>query len=116
MSQSSTLPTRCLMAKFLPSQLSAVLSLCGCLSPFGFAFVAHPTLRLPSLFEVPLASDSDLTLSLPFLLSQDPKVHSIFPDRGPRAGGTRLTLHGSKLLTGRLEDVRVVVGDQPCHL
>nr|KAF6475694.1 plexin B1 [Rousettus aegyptiacus] len=47
---------------------------------------------------------------------QDPKVHSIFPSRGPRAGGTHLTLHGSKLLTGRLEDIRVVVGDQPCHL
>ncbi|XP_054450706.1 plexin-B1 [Pteronotus mesoamericanus] len=47
---------------------------------------------------------------------QDPKLHSIFPSRGPRAGGTRLTLHGSKLLTGRLEDIRVVVGDQPCHL
>nr|XP_021519155.1 plexin-B1 isoform X2 [Meriones unguiculatus] len=47
---------------------------------------------------------------------QDPKVHSIFPARGPRAGGTRLTLHGSKLLTGRLEDIRVVVGGQPCHL
>ncbi|EAW64866.1 plexin B1 [Homo sapiens] len=47
---------------------------------------------------------------------QDPKVHSIFPARGPRAGGTRLTLNGSKLLTGRLEDIRVVVGDQPCHL
>nr|XP_006978346.2 plexin-B1 [Peromyscus maniculatus bairdii]XP_015852465.2 plexin-B1 [Peromyscus maniculatus bairdii]XP_042137639.1 plexin-B1 [Peromyscus maniculatus bairdii] len=47
---------------------------------------------------------------------QDPKVHSIFPGHGPRAGGTRLTLHGSKLLTGRLEDIRVVVGDQPCHL
>ncbi|VFV17281.1 plexin-b1 sep receptor [Lynx pardinus] len=47
---------------------------------------------------------------------QDPKVHSVFPTRGPRAGGTRLTLHGSKLLTGRLEDIRVVVGDQPCHL
>nr|XP_030722827.1 plexin-B1 isoform X7 [Globicephala melas] len=47
---------------------------------------------------------------------QDPKVHSIFPARGPRAGGTNLTLHGSKLLTGRLEDIRVVVGDQPCHL
>nr|XP_025844674.1 plexin-B1 [Vulpes vulpes] len=47
---------------------------------------------------------------------QDPKVHSIFPTRGPRAGGTHLTLHGSKLLTGRLEDIRVVVGDQPCHL
>ncbi|GAB5568031.1 plexin-B3 isoform X2 [Prionailurus iriomotensis] len=47
---------------------------------------------------------------------QDPKVHSVFPTRGPRAGGTRLTLRGSKLLTGRLEDIRVVVGDQPCHL
>lgn len=47
---------------------------------------------------------------------QDPKVYSIFPTRGPRAGGTCLTLHGSKLLTGRLEDIRVVVGDQPCHL
>lgn len=47
---------------------------------------------------------------------QDPKVLSIFPAHGPRAGGTHLTLHGSKLLTGRLEDIRVVVGDQPCHL
>lgn len=47
---------------------------------------------------------------------QDPKVLSIFPVHGPRAGGTHLTLHGSKLLTGRLEDIRVVVGDQPCHL
>lgn len=47
---------------------------------------------------------------------QDPKVQSIFPARGPRAGGTRLTLHGSKLLTGRPEDIRVVVGEQPCHL
>ncbi|XP_033615667.1 plexin-B1 [Fukomys damarensis] len=47
---------------------------------------------------------------------QDPKVHSIFPVQGPRAGGTCLTLRGSKLLTGRLEDIRVVVGDQPCRL
>ncbi|XP_054585691.1 plexin-B1 [Eptesicus fuscus] len=47
---------------------------------------------------------------------QDPKVHSLFPSRGPRAGGTRLTLRGTKLLTGRPEDLRVVVGDQPCHL
>ncbi|XP_006873702.1 PREDICTED: plexin-B1 [Chrysochloris asiatica] len=47
---------------------------------------------------------------------QDPEVYSIFPSRGPRAGGTQLTLRGSKLLTGSLEDIRVVVGDQPCHL
>ncbi|XP_008056443.1 plexin-B1 [Carlito syrichta] len=47
---------------------------------------------------------------------QDPKLHSIFPAHGPRAGGTRLTLQGSKLLTGRLEDIRVLIGDQLCHL
>uniref|UniRef100_G3TMS5 Plexin-B1 n=1 Tax=Loxodonta africana TaxID=9785 RepID=G3TMS5_LOXAF len=47
---------------------------------------------------------------------QNPEVYSIFPARGPRAGGTCLTLHGSKLLTGHLEDIRVVVGDQLCHL
>ncbi|KAK2509507.1 hypothetical protein MC885_005673 [Smutsia gigantea] len=47
---------------------------------------------------------------------QDPKVHSISPARGPRAGGTHLTLYGSSLLTGRLEDIRVVIGDQPCRL
>ncbi|XP_014394462.1 PREDICTED: plexin-B1, partial [Myotis brandtii] len=52
--------------------------------------------------------------SVPF--PQDPKVHSLFPSRGPRAGGTRLTLRGAKLLTGRPEDIRVMVGDQPCHL
>ncbi|KAB1264328.1 Plexin-B1 [Camelus dromedarius] len=45
---------------------------------------------------------------------QDPKVHSIFPARGPRAGGTSLTLHGSKLLTGRLEDIRVF--EELCHV
>uniref|UniRef100_A0A5F9CKA1 Plexin-B1 n=1 Tax=Oryctolagus cuniculus TaxID=9986 RepID=A0A5F9CKA1_RABIT len=47
---------------------------------------------------------------------QDPQVRSIFPTHGPRAGGTRLTLRGSNLLTGRLEDIQVVVGEQPCHL
>ncbi|XP_013015186.2 plexin-B1 isoform X2 [Cavia porcellus] len=47
---------------------------------------------------------------------QDPKVYSISPEQGPRAGGTYLIVNGSKLLTGRLEDLRVVVGDQPCHL
>lgn len=52
----------------------------------------------------------------PCPLPQDPKVLSISPARGPMAGGTRLTLHGSSLLTGRLEDIRVVVGDQPCCL
>ncbi|XP_072510845.1 plexin-B1 isoform X2 [Notamacropus eugenii] len=47
---------------------------------------------------------------------QDPEVKSIFPIRGPKAGGTYLTLQGAKLLTGRLEDIRVLVGDHPCQL
>ncbi|XP_075403398.1 plexin-B1 [Tenrec ecaudatus] len=47
---------------------------------------------------------------------QDPEVYSIFPVRGPKAGGTHLTLQGSKLLTGRPQDIQVVVGDRPCHL
>lgn len=87
-------------------------------SPPGFTFLGSPhhglcvCLRLPRL-SVSGMMPTCLSLS-PF--PQDPKVHSIFPTRGPRAGGTRLTLRGSKLLTGRLEDIRVVVGDQPCHL
>lgn len=97
-------------------QLPAGLSLCGCPSPFGFAFIERPSLRLPCLSEAswPLFWPDFVYLS-PHP-TQDPKVHSIFPGHGPRAGGTRLTLHGSKLLTGRLEDIRVVIGDQPCHL
>ncbi|XP_038596331.1 plexin-B1 isoform X2 [Tachyglossus aculeatus] len=47
---------------------------------------------------------------------QNPELTSIFPTRGPEAGGTCLTLTGSKLLTGRLTDIRVMVGDLPCHL
>ncbi|XP_004704039.1 plexin-B1 [Echinops telfairi] len=47
---------------------------------------------------------------------QDPEVYSIIPVRGPKAGGTHLTLQGSKLLTGRPQDIQVVVGDRPCHL
>ncbi|XP_028906939.1 plexin-B1 [Ornithorhynchus anatinus] len=47
---------------------------------------------------------------------QNPELTSIFPTRGPKAGGTCLTLTGSKLLTGRLTDIRVMVGDLPCHL
>lgn len=79
----------------------------------------HPPAPGPlCLPQAPPASVPGLTpVCLPLSpFPQDPKVHSVFPTRGPRAGGTHLTLRGSKLLTGRLEDIRVVVGDQPCHL
>ncbi|XP_060691428.1 plexin-B1 isoform X2 [Hemiscyllium ocellatum] len=45
---------------------------------------------------------------------QNPVLDSISPSRGPKAGGTHLTLKGVNLLTGRPSDVRVFVGDLPC--
>ncbi|XP_038668383.1 plexin-B1 isoform X2 [Scyliorhinus canicula] len=45
---------------------------------------------------------------------QNPVLNSITPSRGPKAGGTSLTLHGAKLLTGRPSDIKVFVGDLPC--
>uniref|UniRef100_A0A8C5R5T8 Plexin-B1 n=1 Tax=Leptobrachium leishanense TaxID=445787 RepID=A0A8C5R5T8_9ANUR len=47
---------------------------------------------------------------------QNPLLTSFSPSRGPKSGGTRLTLQGSKLLTGRPSDIRVLVGDIPCHI
>ncbi|XP_078065963.1 plexin-B1 isoform X2 [Mustelus asterias] len=45
---------------------------------------------------------------------QDPVLDSISPSHGPKAGGTSLTLHGVKLLTGGPNDIKVFVGDLPC--
>ncbi|KAG8436014.1 hypothetical protein GDO86_007202 [Hymenochirus boettgeri] len=47
---------------------------------------------------------------------QNPVLHSFSPTRGPKSGGTRLTLTGSKLLTGRPSDISVLIGDIPCHI
>ncbi|XP_069062219.1 plexin-B1 isoform X1 [Pleurodeles waltl] len=47
---------------------------------------------------------------------QNPELKSIFPLRGPKSGGTCLTLMGSKLLTGRPSEISVLVGDIPCHI
>ncbi|XP_068104484.1 plexin-B3 isoform X2 [Hyperolius riggenbachi] len=43
---------------------------------------------------------------------QDPRLYSLFPVRGPMAGGTNITISGSKLLTG--DKITVTVGDLPC--
>ncbi|XP_072328918.1 plexin-B1 isoform X2 [Scyliorhinus torazame] len=45
---------------------------------------------------------------------QNPVLNSITPSHGPKAGGTFLTLYGTKLLTGRPSDIKVFVGDLPC--
>ncbi|XP_073500882.1 plexin-B1 isoform X1 [Phyllobates terribilis] len=47
---------------------------------------------------------------------QNPVLFSFFPSRGPKSGGTRLAITGSKLLTGRPSDTRVFVGDIPCYI
>ncbi|XP_053576848.1 plexin-B1 [Bombina bombina] len=47
---------------------------------------------------------------------QNPVLTSIFPSRGPKSGGTRLTITGSKLLTGRPSDMGVLIGDIPCYI
>ncbi|XP_055964650.1 plexin-B3 [Sorex fumeus] len=43
---------------------------------------------------------------------QDPILLSLSPQRGPRAGGTQLTIHGRHLQTGG--NISAFVGGQPC--
>uniref|UniRef100_A0A8C8RVY0 Plexin-B1 n=1 Tax=Pelusios castaneus TaxID=367368 RepID=A0A8C8RVY0_9SAUR len=47
---------------------------------------------------------------------QNPELKSIAPSQGPKAGGTCLTLLGFKLLTGHPSEIRVLIGDLPCHI
>lgn len=45
---------------------------------------------------------------------QEPLLEGVSPQRGPRAGGTSLTITGKKLLTGRPSDISVLLGNVPC--
>lgn len=45
---------------------------------------------------------------------KDPFVMALSPERGPKAGGTVITITGQKLLTGRASDLTVTVGGVPC--
>ncbi|XP_067396565.1 plexin-B1 isoform X2 [Emydura macquarii macquarii] len=47
---------------------------------------------------------------------QNPVLKSIAPSQGPKAGGTCLTVLGDKLLTGQPSEIRVLIGDLPCHI
>uniref|UniRef100_A0A8C3V3A6 Plexin-B1 n=1 Tax=Catharus ustulatus TaxID=91951 RepID=A0A8C3V3A6_CATUS len=53
--------------------------------------------------------------ALAFPLAADP-LKSIVPTQGPKAGGTCLTLLGSKLLTGHPNEISVLLGDLPCQI
>ncbi|XP_036388457.1 plexin-B1 [Megalops cyprinoides] len=45
---------------------------------------------------------------------QDPVVTGVSPQRGPKSGGTSLTVTGRYLRTGRPSEVSVRIGDVPC--
>ncbi|XP_014325977.2 plexin-B1-like isoform X1 [Xiphophorus maculatus] len=47
---------------------------------------------------------------------QDPSVTAVSPERGPKAGGTTLTISGRKLLTGLPSDLTITVGQVPCKI
>ncbi|XP_019942028.2 plexin-B1 isoform X1 [Paralichthys olivaceus] len=47
---------------------------------------------------------------------QDPFVMGVSPQRGPKAGGTSLTITGRNLLTGRPSDLSITVGGVSCNI
>ena len=58
-----------------------------------------------------------IIISKPQLCSpQDPFVMGVSPERGPKAGGTTLTITGRNLLTGRPSDLAITVGEVPCSM
>ncbi|KAM7404278.1 hypothetical protein PAMP_011641 [Pampus punctatissimus] len=53
-------------------------------------------------------------LSAQIFSFQDPVLSSIFPQRGPKAGGSSLTIRGQRLRTGHRSEVSVLIGGVPC--
>ncbi|RXN05275.1 plexin-B2-like protein [Labeo rohita] len=47
---------------------------------------------------------------------RDPVAKSVSPVRGPKAGGTVLTITGTHLNTASKEDLQIMVGDVPCRV
>ncbi|XDV53389.1 hypothetical protein PO909_021900 [Leuciscus waleckii] len=47
---------------------------------------------------------------------RDPIAQSVSPNRGPKAGGTVLTITGIGLNTASKEDLQIFVGDVPCRV
>uniref|UniRef100_A0AAQ4RTT6 Plexin-B1 n=1 Tax=Gasterosteus aculeatus aculeatus TaxID=481459 RepID=A0AAQ4RTT6_GASAC len=45
---------------------------------------------------------------------QDPVLSGVFPQRGPKAGGSSLTIRGRRLRTGHPSEVGVLIGGVPC--
>ncbi|XP_068110109.1 plexin-B1 isoform X3 [Hyperolius riggenbachi] len=47
---------------------------------------------------------------------QNPVLISFSPPRGPKSGGSRLTITGTKLVTGRASDIQILIGGIPCEI
>ncbi|XP_044279378.1 plexin-B2 isoform X2 [Varanus komodoensis] len=47
---------------------------------------------------------------------QDPEPTGICPQKGPQAGGTALTIRGTNLDTGSIQDVKVYLDNEPCRV
>ncbi|XP_030623634.1 plexin-B1 [Chanos chanos] len=45
---------------------------------------------------------------------QDPVLTGLFPQKGPMAGGTTLTILGRNLRTGQLSEISILIGGVPC--
>ncbi|XP_036435387.1 plexin-B3 [Colossoma macropomum] len=76
----------------------------------------QPTMQVAAGPVVVAVGHSELGQSPQTFTYQDPQLTRIVPSKGPMAGGTRLTVHGSQLLTGQSTDLRAFVGSQPCHI
>ncbi|CAG5984630.1 unnamed protein product [Menidia menidia] len=61
-------------------------------------------------------SGGEFGLSTQTFSYQDPFVMAVSPQRGPKAGGTALTIMGRNLLTGDASDLSITVGGVPCKI
>nr|XP_046237942.1 plexin-B1 isoform X2 [Scatophagus argus] len=61
-------------------------------------------------------SGGEFGVSIQTFSFQDPFVMGVSPERGPKAGGTSLTITGRNLLTGRPSDLTITVGGVPCDI
>ncbi|XP_047438913.1 plexin-B1 isoform X2 [Mugil cephalus] len=75
--------------------------------PSGGEMVGHVSVKV---------SGGEYGLSSQTFSYQDPFVMGVSPERGPKAGGTSLTITGQNLLTGRPSDLAVTVGGVPCNI
>lgn len=77
----------------------------------GFSFVVRPCTYAASLLPMFLLHLNSLSTCWPV---QEPIITEIFPDFGPKSGGTMLTIRGDYLDSGTLRQVSI--GNAPCQL